>query len=388
MRSKSKELRKKEKFLNIKIEKLKERIEKLKGEINLAQMCLEIREGKNLENLKDREFLKDVPIEILEKFAPESVRDPIDKNLKKHLKNTGVYLWANGYKPTKFLGAGCNGVVWQCGDKAVKVTCNRNWGPFTIVNATAHEIEDVRKLNKVLGAGDNREYKGKKGSIKTIKPERYISVNEDKGAIDSERHIFESKMAKGDLSKDIQNKRSIDDIIRIGKQVLKALKVIHDAGYSHNDVKPDNLLLVERISKRLGTNKEAVKLSDFGAMTEINKTRKTFVNSKCYPPDWYNTRPEAVAKRDVYALGISLLSLLMRDKNMNRVRKAAKELYSEGSEIFFDKDNYKLKEVYGRGKNGEKLLGVLQVIRPMTAENYKTRLSIDESLIKMERISS
>lgn len=352
-------------------------------------MCLEIREGKNLENLKDREFLKDVPIEILKNIAPESVRDPIDKKLKKHLKDTGVYLWKNGYNPTKFLGAGCNGVVWQCGDKAVKVTCNRKLGPFTIVNATAHEIEDVRKLSKVLDAGGSHKYTGKKGSIKNIESGRYISVSEDKGAIDSERHIFESKKAKGDLSKDIQNKkRGIDDIIRIGKQVLKALRVIHDAGYSHNDVKPDNLLSVERISKRFRTNKEAVKLSDFGAMTEINKTRKIFVNSKCYAPDWYDTRPEAVAKRDVYAVGISLLSLLTRDKDMNHARKTAKELYSEGSNKFLGKDNYGLKKLYGEGKEEEKLLELLQVIRPMIAENSKLRLSVDDSLMRMERLSS
>ena len=64
----------------------------------------------------------------------------------------------------------------------------------------------------------------------------------------------------------------------MGTQALKALKVIHDAGYSHNDVKPDNLLVVERVSKKLGVNKDTIQLADFGAMTKINETSKIFVN--------------------------------------------------------------------------------------------------------------
>ncbi len=385
-------LRQKEKFLNQNSEELREHIKKLKEEINLVQTCLNFVERRDLE---DRKFLEGVSVDILKKLVPKSALDPEGVKLRSYLRNTGIYLWLRGYNPTKFLGAGCNGVVWQCEDKAVKVTCNRTLGPFTIVNATAHEIEDVGKLKKIIDdveeskgiAGSKYKYEGKKSTKKTIDPGRYISVVNDKGKIDDERHIFESELAKGDLSKEIQNERDLDTIIRIGKQVLKALKVIHDAGYSHNDVKLDNLLSVERVSKKLKSKKEAIKLSDFGAMTKIDHTRKIFVNSKFYAPDWYNISPKAVEKRDVYAVGIVLFSLLMRDKNVNHVKKIAKELYLKGLQNFLDEDKYGLKKIYENDEDNKKLTKLLGIIRPMVAGSYKQRLSIDESLKRVEILS-
>ena len=95
----------------------------------------------------------------------------------------------------------------------------------------------------------DKETKQKKK--KPIDAKKYLAISEsiNNNSQDNKKHIFESELAQGDLSSQadkIRDKKNIDTIIRIGKEVLKALKVIHDAGYSHNDVKPDNLLLITR----------------------------------------------------------------------------------------------------------------------------------------------
>lgn len=36
---------------------------------------------------------------------------------------------------------------------------------------------------------------------------------------------------------------SCDDILEFGRQILTHLYVIHSAGYVHNDLKPDNLMI-------------------------------------------------------------------------------------------------------------------------------------------------
>ncbi len=379
-------------LLNIDGSKLKEYIGQLEEKLKLARNCL------GYINNKDKgcavgggEFLKEVPNKYLLKVAPEKSLDPKNKKLGRHQKNTGVFLWKQGYIPEELLGVGANGVVWKCkvgnSYKAVKVTCNKTFGPLKIVNATKDEVEDAGKL-KVMDEKDIA-YVNYQNKDKQFKASKYLSISKDSGKFDNNKHVFESELASGDLSSSNRN-YDIDTIVRMVKQILKGLKVIHDAGYSHNDVKPDNLLIIDRYSNKLKENKKSVKLADFGAMTKIDNTHKIFVNSKFGPPDWYNTSPECVGKRDVYALGTVLLYLIVGSKNINESKKLAKELYSKGPEEFCE--NYKLKEKYCLkdrkfdSNSFTKLINLLITIQLMVADSYKKRISIDESLEKILKI--
>lgn len=382
---------KKEKFLNLDAISLNDHIKKLENEILIAKECLKYVEGKNVPTGEQRKnFLEGISAKKLKNITPESALDSSqDKNKTKklgsHQKNTGVYLWREGYDPEKLLGAGANGVVWKCKDnKAIKVTCDKKFGPFKLVNATKEEIEDVEKMKGILEK--SHRYTSSQGKDKDIDAKRYLALNETGSKINDNKQIFASELAKGDLTSkvsEIQGKKDVSNIIKMGTQALKALKVIHDAGYSHNDVNPNNLLVVERVSKKLGVNKDTIQLADFGAMTKINETSKIFVNSNFSAPDWYKTSPAAVAKRDVYALGAVLLFMLVPNKSIGDSKKMAKYLYSNGPEKFYDK--YKLESIYKPAQKS-KIINLLIVVQLMVADSYSSRLSVDVALDKMQQI--
>lgn len=381
---------KKEKFLNLDAISLNNHIKKLENEILIAKECLKYVEGKNVPTGEQRKnFLEGISAKKLKNITPKSVLDSSqDKNKTKklgsHQKNTGVYLWREGYDPEKLLGSGANGVVWKCDDnKAIKVTCDKKFGPFKLVNATKEEIEDVEKMKGILEK--SHRYTSSQGKDKNIDAKRYLALNETGSKINDNKQIFASKLAKGDLTSkvsEIQGKKDVSNIIKMGTQALKALKVIHDAGYSHNDVKPDNLLVVERFSKKLGVNKDTIQLADFGAMTKINETSKIFVNSNFSAPDWYKTSPAAVAKRDVYALGAALLFMLVPNKSIGDSKKMAKDLYSNGPKNFYDKY---LKSIY-KSDQEQKIKSLLRTVQLMVADSYSNRLSVDVALDKMQQI--
>ena len=382
---------KKVKFLNLDAISLNDHIKKLENEILIAKECLKYVEGKNVPTGEQRKnFLEGISAKKLKNITPESALDSSqDKNKTKklgsHQKNTGVYLWREGYDPEKLLGAGANGVVWKCKDnKAIKVTCDKKFGPFKLVNATKEEIEDVEKMKGILEK--SHRYTSSQGKDKDIDAKRYLALNETGSKINDNKQIFASELAKGDLTSkvsEIQGKKDVSNIIKMGTQALKALKVIHDAGYSHNDVNPNNLLVVERVSKKLGVNKDTIQLADFGAMTKINETSKIFVNSNFSAPDWYKTSPAAVAKRDVYALGAVLLFMLVPNKSIGDSKKMAKYLYSNGPEKFYDK--YKLESIYKPAQKS-KIINLLIAVQLMVADSYSNRLSVDVALDKMQQI--
>ena len=384
-------IEKKEKFLNLDAISLNDHIKKLENEILIAKECLKYVEGKNVPTGEQRKnFLEGISAKKLKNITPESALDSSqDKNKTKklgsHQKNTGVYLWREGYDPEKLLGAGANGVVWKCKDnKAIKVTCDKKFGPFKLVNATKEEIEDVEKMKGILEK--SHRYTSSQGKDKDIDAKRYLALNETGSKINDNKQIFASELAKGDLTSkvsEIQGKKDVSNIIKMGTQALKALKVIHDAGYSHNDVNPNNLLVVERVSKKLGVNKDTIQLADFGAMTKINETSKIFVNSNFSAPDWYKTSPAAVAKRDVYALGAVLLFMLVPNKSIGDSKKMAKYLYSNGPEKFYDK--YKLESIYKPAQKS-KIINLLIAVQLMVADSYSNRLSVDVALDKMQQI--
>lgn len=381
----------KEELLNLNLTELENYTNNLKQELKLSYECLSYIKGNKSNKNKDKrkEFLKDISINTLIKIAPKSVLDPADKQLGDHQKNTGVYLWQHGYMPEKLLGIGYNGVVWKCSNgKAVKVTCNRSVGAVNIVNAVKEEIEDSDRLKKIVKNNSKyTSYRNKENSEKTIKPEKYLSISKNKGSINSDKHIFESNLAEGDFSSKLKSKMDIEQIIKSMGQVLKGLKVIHDNHMSHNDVKPDNLLSITKAN-----GKSTLQLADFGAMTNINKTYKMFVNSKFSPPDWYNLTPAAVDKRDVYALGATFLIKLLDESNQGKAKELAKELYSKGEEYFYEKYNLQRKYCIVNSQVDSKkinqIFNLLTTIRFMIAPSYKQRITVDEALNKIQQIKA
>lgn len=359
-------------------------------------------------NQSREEVFKGQSLKEIKRFAPSCARDPSKNRLGSHQKDTGVYLWLKGYDPLRFLASGRHGVTWLCekdGKQVViKVTCDKKIGPIKI-NAIKAEIKAVEQLKQLIDSGDE-------------KAKKYLLMYTECEKKDDEfKKSFEAEFAThGDLTHYLKlkensgsNNDNLDEIISMANQVLKGLIILHNKGYSHNDIKPNNLLIVEReckkaVSSLLGksdttssvetdtlaesgdsnnrTSKTAIKIGDFGAMTLIADTRNRFTNKHFCPPDVYRLKPEAVRNRDIYSLGASLLYFLLDGKNVS-YHKVSKQLVSIGAQKFYEV--YNLANKY---KDKGKTISLLETILEMVRASYKDRISLSEAQREIKALKS
>lgn len=346
-------------------------------------MLEKIESAKKKSGQQRANLLKDVPFDLLITYAPEKAQDPKNKKLKKHQKHTGVYLWSLGYDLEKFVGAGCSAVVWKCKgeEKAMRVACDNKLLGFIKMNDSTSEIKDSNEIEEIL--------KNNHKSNRYLFSTKYIQVHDVRK---SDKAVFGTELAKhGDLQKfqnDGSYKKNIECILQMASDALKGLKVLHDAGYSHNDIKPDNILVGERKKEKDGTNRINLKIADFGAMTKITNTNKIFTNKNFHAPDFYKTDKKAVGGRDIYSLGCIFIGLIIEDTNFSKdYQKLAKDLTSIKSENFFDKY---LKDTYKNIVEPEKniLIKFLNLISGMVQSSYSQRISIEEAINRIKQLKN
>ncbi len=337
------------------------------------------------------------PSHIKDENIPEKIR----KKLKSHQKNTGIYLWVHGYEPLRCVGVGSNGVVWICknsanGEFVVKVTCDSKMFGLIKVAASEDEISNCERLEEIINKDENKASK----YLIVAKHDLRLGENTSK-----KRAVFISDLAdKGDLEHYESKKEYYDrfiEILETGINVLKGLKILHDEGYSHNDVKPDNLLAiteksdmaVSQANKSEDQERVVVKVADFGCITKIDSklNQKLFANRYFCPPDMQNIREDAVAKRDVYSLGVVLLYLLIgcsksKAKDWAKKLEKSRELYDFCNEVA-GKNLLVRYGAFAEPKKAEKFIEFLKVIQQMVASSYSKRLSVDDSFRYMRNVS-
>jgi serine/threonine protein kinase len=105
-----------------------------------------------------------------------------------------------------------------------------------------------------------------------------------------------------------------DEVVRIGRAVLDALRAAHLAGVVHRDLKPSNVFL-----QRNGGDSARVRLIDFGLAWDENETRTTRLTGRdVVPGTAAYAAPEVLAGQaavptlasDIYALGVVLIEAL------------------------------------------------------------------------------
>lgn len=362
-----------------------------------------------LQKISNEDILKYFEGVYPPEIKDDNVSEEKRKKLGKHMKNTGVYLWKKGYNPEKLLGIGANGVVWKCkkgsGYKAVKVTCDGSTFGIIPVKAVAAEKHDVDVLKGLIGDRTDAD--------------RYLFApkyqQDDKAADEEEkdRAIFESALAdKGDLEHYKSDKKEYEKflfILKTAVNVLKALEILHEKGYSHNDVKPDNLFVITSSNARSAANEADkipedeevdVKLADFGAMTRIDASifdQKLFANRYFYAPDMRNLHKEAVDKRDVYSLGAVLVFMFV-GCTLQQAKAMAKKLENSNNlDRFCDDKTVKsalgkhLLLYYNSGAHpdrNKKIVAFLKVLQWMIASSYKKRCTVQEALVEMEKVAN
>lgn len=101
-----------------------------------------------------------------------------------------------------------------------------------------------------------------------------------------------------------------EEVVRLGKQLCKALQHAHEKGIIHRDLKPSNLMVLKD-----GT----LKLTDFGIAKDTDVTALTGANSTVgtaayMSPEQCRGERNLTSKSDLYSLGVVFYELLTGEK--------------------------------------------------------------------------
>ncbi|MFO1541221.1 MAG: serine/threonine-protein kinase, partial [Chloroflexota bacterium] len=194
------------------------------------------------------------------------------------------------YRPLAPLGSGSTGTVWRAQDLqlgrevALKVLRGDAAGDPAFADAFARETRAAARLNHP-------------GVVAVL----------DAGTDPAGPWIAMELVDGGDLGTLVAQRGPLTPTAtaRIGTQVAEALAAAHALGIVHRDVKPANLLLVQRTG--------AVKLADLGiahlAGAAADPAGMTAGSIHHLAPEQLRGEP-ATPAADVYALGVTLFELL------------------------------------------------------------------------------
>uniref|UniRef100_A0A3Q2CCS2 Protein kinase domain-containing protein n=1 Tax=Cyprinodon variegatus TaxID=28743 RepID=A0A3Q2CCS2_CYPVA len=97
------------------------------------------------------------------------------------------------------------------------------------------------------------------------------------------------------------------DIRLIAQQVLVALDFLHSNGIAHRDIKPNNIILVDRSSLK-------VKLIDMGYSEEIERMDNIWINPLPYMPPEEMMFDKLDASLDMWCLALTLIYFYLKDQ--------------------------------------------------------------------------
>ena len=334
------------------------------------------------------------------------------KREKWSLLDSGQKLWRLGYDDLNFLSYGSQGVIWEDINrkKAVKVVAKE-------------EKSDISKIKNILN--DNKKYKKYFADIEDVS---FKNIDNMPNAVYemplANCDFYDVTKRKADARKNNNEnkKKHIDNLLSSAKSLMKAIMVLHDLGYFHNDIKPDNLLQMQksfseleakvkktngkivlgseklRFYKKNKYNKlekihqHRLVLSDFDTMTKIQDE----LDGKLKIDDikgWLfqlipgkveeNTGDsDKIKKRDVWAAGVSLFVMLMGEKISNycttnalknKIRMSSNGLYSNCGDIYDPEDK-------------KKIINFLEIIKSMVQSEPSKRCTAEEAYNKIKKL--
>lgn len=133
--------------------------------------------------------------------------------------------------------------------------------------------------------------------------------------------LFMEYMPNGDLAQYIKTHPAVDWRIRgkIMVQITKATLWLHQQGYVHTDIKPQNVLLSADLD---------AKLCDFGGSKKADQTRKSDIQGtfKYLAPEVKKEETACTKNSDVFSLSITLFAVAAWSKKPHHILKKDKAL--------------------------------------------------------------
>ena len=188
-----------------------------------------------------------------------------------------------GYKIAALCGKGAFGVVYLVEDPAARKVI------LKVIESALYserELEGLRNYMQISGEhpGLLRIFHlGKEGNGIYYTMEAADNCRQDDGYLPA---------TLGNLFR-LNQRQTPDDAVRIIRELLAGLKVMHDANLIHRDIKPDNIIFV---------NGQA-KLSDPGLVAEAGQS-VTFAGTLGFiPPEAFEKEMKPDPAADIYAIG-------------------------------------------------------------------------------------
>jgi DNA-binding NarL/FixJ family response regulator len=144
---------------------------------------------------------------------------------------------------------------------------------------------------------------------RAIRSPRVVEIY-DYGVHAGVEYLAMEYLPRGDLKARIQRGLSEQEAMRYVEQIATALKVVHDAGLVHRDLKPPNVMLRES---------DTVALIDFGLARALDGGTTTTQSGVLLGSPYYMSPEQALgeqldARSDFYSLGIMCYEMLTGSK--------------------------------------------------------------------------
>ncbi|XAR54745.1 Mitogen-activated protein kinase kinase kinase [Bertholletia excelsa] len=197
--------------------------------------------------------------------------------------------------------------VWQRG----KTLGKGAFGVVSLAQILAGQTSDLPAVMAVKSAvvENSRSLRHEESVLGELQPCPHIircfgsNVSMEQGA--QLYNLFLEFAAGGSLA-DVAGDIPESDARLYTKYILMGLRHIHEQGYVHCDIKPDNILLVQNDDSSTKT----LKIADFGFSLKVGKRVNKLRGTPPYQAPESILRREYGTEVDIWALGCSVLELM------------------------------------------------------------------------------
>ncbi|HRY29302.1 MAG TPA: protein kinase, partial [Elusimicrobiota bacterium] len=211
------------------------------------------------------------------------------------------------YEIVKPLGAGAMGAVYKAVDSRTGKTVAIKINMQGTLNSVEHFLKEGRHLKRLHDL---------KTPAKVLFP-AFVAMGQDPQT--RFPFIVMEYVDGSNLEKFIEargppkNSSDLEVSLRIAAQILQILQTLKQTRLTHNDLKPDNVMLQTRTPSdrtRLDETYARAKLMDFGIAAPVGEELTMFFGPFGYIPPEVARSYTPAAKSDIFAFGILLFHLL------------------------------------------------------------------------------
>jgi eukaryotic-like serine/threonine-protein kinase len=191
-----------------------------------------------------------------------------------------------GYEVLDTLGYGARSTIYQVQDKKGQVYALKR-----VIRQTSHDDRFLEQAIREYRTARRMEHPALRRCFRLIRSRQVIRV--------TEVYVLMELVTGQTLE---QNRpRDLIDLCYIFKEVAQGLQAMHDAGFVHADIKPNNIMV---------TDQGHVKIIDFGQSCKAGHVKERIQGTPDYIAPEQVKRKQITPATDIFNLGATLYWLL------------------------------------------------------------------------------